>query len=185
MSQDHRTRGLRIHFFFFLDLLTTLISELIKPPWVASDRYPDWITLFKKENLFYDKQQNKTGFHFMQSWIWRSNVIISNLFFCPAALPPFATGFILKSFPTRRRPSWQTATAGFNSVLEFQQPTSAKTENFHFAPEKVLAFSVIQCPGWVMSLSPSQLLGKGNGTLTGQAWGMCLPVVWKPGISPT
>ena len=72
-----------------------------------------------------------------------------------------------------------------NSVLEFQQPTSAKTENFHFAPEKVLAFSVIQCPGWVMSLSPSQLLGMGNGTLTGQAWGMCLPMVWKPGISPT
>lgn len=72
-----------------------------------------------------------------------------------------------------------------NSVLEFQQPTSAKTENFHFAPEKVLVFSVIQCLGWVMSLSPSQLLGKVNGTLTGQAWGMCLPVVWKPGISPT
>lgn len=71
-----------------------------------------------------------------------------------------------------------------NSVLEFQQPTSAKTENFHFAPEKVLAFSVIQCPGWVMSLSPSQLLGKGM-----EHWldrpGACVYQCGNQGISPT
>ena len=43
-----------------LDLLTTLISVLIKPLWVASARDPNWITLFKKENLFYREKQNHT-----------------------------------------------------------------------------------------------------------------------------
>lgn len=47
--------------FFSLYLLTILMSVLIKPFRVESDREPNGITLSKKENLFYHEKQNKTG----------------------------------------------------------------------------------------------------------------------------
>lgn len=76
----------------------------------------------------------------MQSWIW--HIIISNLIFCLAALPPFAWASFSSLFPHGDQAGNQPQQV-YNSALYLRQVTSVNTENLSLAPEKVLVFSVI------------------------------------------
>lgn len=64
----------------------------------------------------------------MYNWIWRSDIILSNLFFCLSGIPSLCMGFISKSFFIWS-PSWHSFIAGLWFYQYFPQATLVKTGN--------------------------------------------------------
>ena len=132
LSHDHGARVLC--YLHFLSRFADFSSN--KASFGCKWQRPNLLTLFKNENFFCHvirkktKKQNRLGF--LPSWIWHSNIIVSNSFFCLSVLPSLCMGFIPKAFPLWS-PDGQPVTAGLQFYLVFPPNNLSKNRKSLFS----------------------------------------------------